>query len=654
MNSIISRTSCSDDGFGRFQTTACNPQGSSTDAQRALGTPQSKGFNSRRLPFLSIPPCIAMSLESAHTLETILHHITSGYGDLASSSAVCLWADNQLLVYPPHRGFRSAISYLNTQVAVKTRTPAVELALDAARGTTYLDVDAETCIAVVDSFESFHTVAPTARAVLVRDEAVLAVWSDSADTIVDECHELEGRLDLYVAQRARTPTPADAHSHLAVDGDDDEMLQFFDWSSLEPLPELPTLQAIEQDGELPLPPALSTGYWLGVEMAYEALRAEQRRLDVSPFRAYAELSPFPGPSPPLSSNGTLSSVETTPLTISPMLIGPPPVEYGGVAVPESPYVEDDRFFVGHFEMGGEYEAGQEDEEKGTPEAAWAFGAPVSPIAATPPAPVAEEPAAIPPRARKRVKAATPAASSGQLRAIKPKPKRKAATARQTAGPAGLTPLPGRAATSSRRLPFPDPLPPVASGSSTPAATTSAPKSNIVKRAQLPSTRTVGRKAKRVDYDEDPDELEEDGFAGTDEDEDEYVDDTPVRPTKRTKTSKAPSAAVGKSTAGKKTRGRRPGKANKCTCPWCGQPCGRETDLNRHLQSACKAVDPSKKKSWKCCDHAFNRYDAFRRHKRTVHGEENTLSAEADEDLDGEGETDDEDEGLTEVEDWDES
>ncbi|KAH9937948.1 hypothetical protein B0H21DRAFT_711365 [Amylocystis lapponica] len=593
---ISRRTSCYY-GFGRRSHTTCDPQGSSKDAQQALRTHNPRVFNSRRQPF------------SLYVLEDILQKITvSGHGDLASS-AVCLWADNQYLIHPPVYGdspFLNAMFSLKARAAVKTKTYAIELALmDATRDADYLDVDSETRIPIVESFTDLLTLGQ-ARAALVRDEGVLVVCADTVDTIGNSCNALEARIYALVSQRVRIPTPADvfqhADSHLLVDSNDKETFQFIDWSSPEPLPELPTLQATEGEGELPIPSPPPTGYWLGVEMSYESLLAGQR-LHVSPFRTYAE--PYMDP---LSSHGaSSSSAETTPPTISPWLIGPPPAGYG-MAAPDSPFVYDDGF-AAQFEMDGEYEAGQKDNGKGLPET-WAFGAPMSPIGAPTPAPFAEELAdspAIPTRARKRASAKKAGPATPGLRTIKAKPKAKAARARQTAGPAGLTPLPGRAATNTRRQPFPAPFPPPASGSRASASATSAPKANTLIRAPLLSTRVVGQKAKRVDYNEDDSGLEEDGLADTDDD-DEYVDD--VHPTKRTKTTKAPSAAVGKSATGKKTSRRRPGTTEKFTCEGCGKPCRRKTDLNRHLKSACKAKEAA-------------------------------LPADADEDLDGEGEPDEE-------------
>ncbi|KAH9930553.1 hypothetical protein B0H21DRAFT_894635 [Amylocystis lapponica] len=210
-----------------------------------------------------------MSFESVHIFERILYDITSsGHGDLASS-AVCLWADDQFLVYPPVHGgspFWSAICSLGTRVAVKTKTFTVELALlDASRADAqYLDIDSETRIYIVESFRDLASLRQVARAALVRDEGVIVVWADIVDTISTSCNQLEARLTHYVAQRARTLAPADTDSHLV----DEDMLRFINWSGLELLPELPAEpQATQSEGELPITSPLPAGYWLGVEMS---------------------------------------------------------------------------------------------------------------------------------------------------------------------------------------------------------------------------------------------------------------------------------------------------------------------------------------------------------------------------------------------------
>lgn len=98
---------------------------------------------------------------------------------------------NQLLLAP----FEAAVRLLNPVVAVKIRSAAVHAAFSTitdADASIYIDPD--TKIQVFESMNFLPRAEKEQCAAFIRDERVIVIWSDSFDTIIPLCRDLEEKL----------------------------------------------------------------------------------------------------------------------------------------------------------------------------------------------------------------------------------------------------------------------------------------------------------------------------------------------------------------------------------------------------------------------------------------------------------------------------
>ncbi|CCM01053.1 uncharacterized protein FIBRA_03101 [Fibroporia radiculosa] len=141
-----------------------------------------------------------MSLAEHPILQSLYNQLLAlltGPGD-RHCTAVCLREQNKhFRVYPDLNGssFRTAVSALNTHVAIKARTSAIQAVLaNAPFPADSIRVDKSTYVPIVDAFTHLSDADISQYAAFVRDEAVLVVWSDSPDSILSSYRDLEHRL----------------------------------------------------------------------------------------------------------------------------------------------------------------------------------------------------------------------------------------------------------------------------------------------------------------------------------------------------------------------------------------------------------------------------------------------------------------------------
>ncbi|KAG1848118.1 glycosyl transferase family group 2-domain-containing protein, partial [Suillus subluteus] len=98
---------------------------------------------------------------------------------------------NQLLLAP----FEAAVRLLNPVVAVKIRSAAVHAAFSTITDTdASIYIDSDTKIQVFDSMNFLPRAEKEQCAAFIRDERVIVIWSDSFDTIIPLCRDLEEKL----------------------------------------------------------------------------------------------------------------------------------------------------------------------------------------------------------------------------------------------------------------------------------------------------------------------------------------------------------------------------------------------------------------------------------------------------------------------------